>query len=295
MPVDLSGKTFVKIPHAVQKQASQLRAGLIKLGIDPSTGRSAKFVTQDKAQQAELDTAVMAADEIWAKHCVLILGETGTGKELLAEMIAERRAMVGGITQLLPFMPVNCAGIVDTLFESELFGHVKGAYTGALGDRDGILKSAGHGTVFLDEVGELPLNQQAKLLRAIQSRIITPVGSIAQIPIHCRFVFATNRNLARMVRAGTFREDLYYRIKQITVRTFPLRDRPADARLIAAAIVQRENWTPLEPDFDIPLRWYSRGNVRSLYNCLLLREMGVDIADINAELALEDKEFEDAN
>ena len=209
-----------------------------------------------------------------ADCCVTILGPTGTGKELVAKILHARRGFKFNTTQD-NFRAVNCSGIVPTLFESLLFGHLKGAFSGAHTDRNGILATAGTrevpGTVFMDEVGDLPLDQQAKLLRVIQEGKITRVGDTVEIPIFCRFVFATNRDLKAMVAAGQFREDLYYRITTVILRTKPLTAREGDALLIANAICQRNGWGPRA---DVPLAAYSKGNVRQLYNWLYCTEHG---------------------
>ena len=191
---------------------------------------------------------------------VLILGESGTGKELIAQIML-------GNKPLEKFYPVNCAGITDTLFESLIFGHKTGAFTGAVTDQKGLLVQAGDGLVFFDELGELPLSQQAKLLRAIQSRRIMPVGSSSEVQINCRFVFATNRDLRTMIQAGTFREDLYYRIAALKFTTYPLRDRPDDAIIIADDYcIQRDLAVPNTQIPDSIIQ--SRGNVRALQNWL---------------------------
>lgn len=155
-----------------------------------------------------------------ASHEVLICGETGTGKETLA------KAMIGDRTGKI--VSFNCAGLVETLVESELFGYSKGSFTGATGDRQGILAAAKDGVCFLDEIGELPLAAQAKLLRAIQEKQIRRVGSVTDESISCKIVCATHRDLESMVELGTFREDLYARISTLIVRVSPLRDRLCD-------------------------------------------------------------------
>ncbi len=146
-----------------------------------------------------------------SSHPVLILGESGTGKELVAKSIH-----FSGIFRNKPFIPVDCGSLVPTLIESELFGHVRGAFTGATNPKDGLLAIADGGTVFLDEIGELPTDLQAKLLRAIQEKEIRPVGSVKRVPIDVRILAATNRNLERAVAEGTFRRDLFFRLNVLT-------------------------------------------------------------------------------
>lgn len=155
--------------------------------------------------------------------CVLIEGETGTGKELAA-----RRLHAMSPRRNKPFIPVNCAGISETLFESQFFGHVRGAFTGAEQSMLGLVRTAEGGTLLLDEVGEIPLNLQAKLLRTLQDGEVMPVGTAEPVRIETRFIAATNRHLADDVRQGSFRSDLYYRLNVIHVYLPPLRDRMED-------------------------------------------------------------------
>jgi two-component system response regulator HydG len=167
-------------------------------------------------------------------HPVLILGESGTGKELIARSIHSN-----GPNASKPFLPVDCGSLVPTLVESELFGYVKGAFTGATRNKDGLLASAEGGTVFLDEIGEMPLDLQAKLLRALQEKEIRPVGANHRIPINCRILAATNRDLGIMVEQGRFRKDLYYRLNVVALRIPPLRDRREDIPLLASHFLER--------------------------------------------------------
>jgi transcriptional regulator with PAS, ATPase and Fis domain len=165
---------------------------------------------------------------------VLITGETGTGKELVAHEIHRRSARSRG-----PFVTINCGAIPENLIESELFGHVKGAFTGAVMNRPGRFHLANLGTLFLDEIGELPLNLQVKLLRALQERVVMRVGSSKPERVDIRVVAATNRNLEEMVRAGSFREDLYYRLNVVNLWLPPLRDRGDDVLIIAKMFLSR--------------------------------------------------------
>jgi len=154
---------------------------------------------------------------------VLIVGESGTGKELIAREVHFR-----GVRASAPFVAVNCSAIPEHLLESELFGHVRGAFTGALRDKPGLVEEAGRGTFFLDEVGDLPLHLQAKLLRVLQERELRRVGETRTRRVEARFISATNKNLEREVERGLFREDLFYRLKIIVIDVPPLRDRRAD-------------------------------------------------------------------
>ncbi len=202
-------------------------------------------------------------------HPVLILGESGTGKELVARTIHAY-----GPSAQKPFLPVDCGSLVPTLIESELFGYVKGAFTGANRSKDGLLVSAEGGTVFLDEIGELTLDLQAKLLRALQEKEVRPVGATHRVPIKARIVAATNRNLAEMVEKGSFRKDLFYRLNVVNLRLPSLRDRREDIPLLAAHFldrISREHGTKFTLS-DEALRTMMRhdwpGNVRELENAV---------------------------
>jgi DNA-binding NtrC family response regulator len=200
---------------------------------------------------------------------VLITGETGTGKEVAARVLhdASRRRHA-------PFVAINCAAIPAELLESELFGHAKGAFTGAVAQRAGRIAEANGGTLFLDEIGDLPLPMQAKLLRVIQERTLTPVGSNASVAIDVRIVAATHRDLAAEVAARTFREDLFYRLNVIPIHLPPLRDRPDDilplaAHFLVAAAHLAGPARTLSGDAERRLLAYAwPGNVRELKNAM---------------------------
>ncbi|WP_437945786.1 sigma 54-interacting transcriptional regulator [Sorangium sp. So ce296] len=202
---------------------------------------------------------------------VTVTGESGTGKELVARAIHAGGPRRGG-----PFVAVNCAALPEALLESELFGHVKGAFTGAVRDHGGLFQSARGGTLFLDELGETPVGVQAKLLRALQERSIRPVGSDRSVPVaDVRVVCATNRDLREEVAQGRFREDLYYRVSVIEIRLPPLRERPDDIPAIAQAIVEKLSARQGRPAFRLSRGALRRlmsygwpGNVRQLENVL---------------------------
>ena len=200
---------------------------------------------------------------------VLILGESGTGKELIARSIH-----ANGPNASKPFLPIDCGSLVPTLVESELFGYVKGSFTGATRNKEGLLASAEGGTVFLDEIGEMPLDLQAKLLRALQEKEVRPVGATHRVPINVRILAATNRDLAAMVEQGRFRKDLYYRLNVVALRIPPLRDRREDIPLLASHFLNRmsKNGGPKYTLSDDALRTMSDyawpGNVRELENSI---------------------------
>jgi DNA-binding NtrC family response regulator len=175
----------------------------------------------------------------FTQHPVLIVGESGTGKELVARSIH-----FNGPNAQKPFVPVDCGSLLQDMIEGELFGYVKGAFAGtgratATHARDGLLTAAAGGTVFLDEIGELPLDLQAKLLRALQDRAATPVGGTQPVPVQVRVLAATNRNLTAMVEAGRFRRDLYFRLNVVNLRIPPLRDRKEDIPLLVQHFLER--------------------------------------------------------
>ncbi|MGA2798049.1 MAG: sigma 54-interacting transcriptional regulator [Thermoguttaceae bacterium] len=171
---------------------------------------------------------VSLIDKVAASDCcVLIEGESGTGKELIA-----RRLCAKSPRKDKPFIPVNCAGISESLFESQFFGHVRGAFTGAEQNMLGLVRTADEGTLFLDEVGEIPLNLQPKLLRVIQQQEVMPIGKPIPITVDTRFIAGTNRNLRELVDRGKFRQDLYFRLNIVRVVVPPLRQRIEDIPLL---------------------------------------------------------------
>jgi two-component system response regulator HydG len=217
---------------------------------------------------------------------VLVQGETGTGKELVARALHERSQRKSG-----PFVAINCAALPAALLESELFGHVRGAFTDARQARSGLFIQATGGTLFLDEIGEMPLEMQSKLLRALQERKVRPVGGDTEVPFDARLISATSQDLDTAVAEQRFRRDLHYRINVVIIQTPPLRARGNDILLLAQHFLQRQalrqekSVTSLSPavarkllDYDWP------GNVRELENCL---ERAVALAELS-EVRVED-------
>lgn len=205
-----------------------------------------------------------------AEVSVLILGESGSGKELVARALHQISRRHAG-----PFVPLNCAAVPETLLESELFGHAKGAFTDARMERKGLLREAQGGTVFLDEIGDLSAAVQPKLLRALQERRVRPVGGDAEVAVDARIIAATHHQLKDQVERGEFRADLFYRLAVITVEVPPLRDRGEDILLLAEVFCEetarREGRLPPMVSEDVAsclLRYGWPGNVRELHNCM---------------------------
>ncbi|MHB8302274.1 MAG: sigma-54-dependent transcriptional regulator [Acidobacteriaceae bacterium] len=202
-------------------------------------------------------------------HPVLVLGESGTGKEAVARTIH-----YNGPNAAHPFIPVDCGSLVPTMIESELFGYAKGAFPGANRSKEGLLVTADGGTVFLDEVGELPLDLQAKLLRALQEKEIRPAGSNQRVPIHVRILAATNRDLAAMVEQGKFRKDLYFRLNVVNIKLPSLRERRVDIALLAAHFLERRrketglSYTLSDDVLRVLGSYDWPGNVRELENTI---------------------------
>jgi two-component system response regulator PilR (NtrC family) len=228
---------------------------------------------------------------------VHISGESGTGKELVARLIHEN-----GARSDAPFVAVNCGAIPGELMESEFFGHKKGSFTGAVADKDGLFQAAQGGTLFLDEVADLPLHMQVKLLRVIQEKAIRAVGAQRETTVDVRILSATHRNLNELVRAGRFREDLYYRINVIELRVPPLRERPEDIPLLATHVLARlaGDGKPAQLAADAAALLLSHsfpGNVRELENILerattLAEGELIHAADIHLQAPADDAEQE---
>lgn len=227
-----------------------------------------------------------AMTEVWAvvdkvaatRATVLISGESGTGKEVIARAIHQRSPRAAA-----PFVPVNCGAIAEGVLESELFGHVRGAFTGAGSDHEGILVTAGEGTILLDEVGELPLGTQVKLLRVLQERTVKPVGASREVPFRARILAATNRKLEDEVAAGRFRQDLFFRLNVVSIEVPSLRQRADDIAALAryflkrcAAELGRPTLTFSAEALALLARFPFPGNVRQLQNIV---ERAATLAD----------------
>jgi two-component system response regulator PilR (NtrC family) len=271
----------------------KLVASAVKLGDrsgSDATRHGARLIGESPAIRALRDTIARVARSQAPVH---ICGESGTGKELVARLILELGSRADG-----PFVAVNCGAIPTELLESELFGHKRGSFTGAVSDKQGLIPSAEGGTLFLDEVADLPLHMQVKLLRVIQEKTLRPVGESREQPIDVRVLSATHRNLAQLVKENRFREDLYYRINVIELRVPSLREHPEDIPDLAAAIIarlaQRQHGT--RPEISAAamqtLRGYAfPGNVRELENILerattLCRNQLIDVADLQLRAAV---------
>jgi len=266
--------------HEIVRENRRLRAQIA--GVPEVVGRS-------PAMRAVLDLVARIAP---TRTTVLITGESGTGKERIARAIHQ-----GSDRREAPFLVVNCGALPEALMESELFGHEKGAFTGAAGRHLGLFREADGGTVLLDEVGELPLALQVKLLRVLQERRVRPVGATQELPVDVRVLAATNRDVEAAVAAGTLRQDLYYRLNVIRIELPPLRDRREDIPLLAERFVRRfaqemdKDVVGFTPDAARALTGYSYpGNVRELENIVeravaLAGARAIGLGDLPPELA----------
>jgi two-component system response regulator HydG len=271
------------VRQALERRALILENRALQRRLDELTG-AGELIGQSPAIRDVLDLVRQVAP---AAATVLIQGESGTGKELVARALHDLSHRRGK-----PFVRVNCAALPETLLESELFGYEKGAFTGAVGRKDGRFQLADGGTLLLDEVGDLSSLTQAKLLRVLQEGEFEPLGATRTIKVDVRVVAATNQDLAQLVREKRFREDLYYRLQVITVTVPPLRDRPEDIPLLALHFLRRfatKNHRELEGFTDAALnglRNYSwPGNVRELEHAvergvILARGRLLDVSDL---------------
>ncbi len=268
--------------HALKAEVRRLRRAVAGPGASPDlVGRSA-------AMRGVQDLIERIAD---AEATVLITGESGTGKEVVARALHERSRRKGG-----PFVAINCTAVPESLIESELFGHVRGAFTDARASRPGLFVEANGGTLLLDEIGELPLSVQPKLLRALQERRVRPVGGNAEVPFDARIVAATNRDLDAAVEERRFREDLYYRVNVLHVELPPVRARGSDVLLLAQRFLEDfaaragKEVVGLSPAAAERLLAYSwPGNVREIQNCIeravaLTRYQEITVDDLPAKI-----------
>ncbi len=254
--------------NQAEQEVSELTKFIVNKEPRRFTLKDKTLIFRSPAMGELLDRAKEAAP---SPHPVLITGETGTGKELIANLIHSLSRQMSH-----PFVVCNCAAIPPTLFEDELFGHVKGAFTDARSTRDGIVSQAGEGTLFFDEIGEMPLDMQPKMLRLLQERKYSPVGGAQVREARCRFVFATNRDLASMVEAGAFRADLFYRINVLPLHIQPIRERKEDIPILVEYFLSQyaresENGA-LSIDqsaMETLLRYAWPGNVRELENTII--------------------------
>ena len=265
--------------HELTKEVKELRDQL------PLGDSGVKIVTRNREMLKQIDLAARIAD---SNISVLIEGESGTGKELLAHFIHEKSPRNDK-----PFVKINCAAIPEQLLESELFGHVKGAFTGASKDREGRFELADGGTVFLDEVAELSPAIQAKLLRVLQSREFERVGESVTHKVDVRVIAATNKNLDEALKEGVFREDLFYRLNAVRMKLLPLRERPDDIPLLLQHQLTRlskGNPPEISDEAMKSLRSYRwSGNVRELENVLerallLAANGGIELSHLPEEL-----------
>jgi two-component system response regulator HydG len=259
----------------LERELAQSISARRALGGGLEAAGAAGIIGRSGAIREALDVLFLAAP---TEATVLIQGETGTGKELVAQALHRLSRRFAG-----PFVPVNCAALAETLVEDELFGHARGAFTGADRAREGRFQQADRGTLFLDEIGEMALPLQAKLLRALQEGEVQPLGAERAKAVDVRVVAATNKDLSKMVESGAFRRDLYYRLNVVTLQLPPLRDRREDIAALAAHFLGGRRLTP--EAMAALQAWDWPGNVRELENLaqrlLVLKPRGdLDVADL---------------
>jgi two-component system response regulator PilR (NtrC family) len=263
----------VLIERALERRALQTENVALKATLDARAANARLLGTSERMQEVfELIHKVAPT-----RTTILLTGESGTGKELVARAIHSR-----GPRASEPFIAINCGAIPETLIESELFGHTKGSFTGATADKPGLFERAEGGTVFLDEIGELPLSMQVKLLRVLQERKVRRVGGANDIAVECRVIAATNRRLETEIEKGAFREDLYFRLNVIQIKLPSLRERRADIPMLVDAFINKfseqmqSNVRGItDAAMQLLMAWSWPGNVRELENVI---ERGVILA-----------------
>ncbi len=279
-PFDIE-QLCIALERAIQHRS--LREEVVRLRQVASRPRRGDLLGESAAMRHVLDLVERVGD---SESSVLITGESGTGKELVARALHDTSAR-----RDRPFVAINCAAVPETLLESELFGHARGAFTDARSARAGLFVQAGGGTLFLDEIGELPVGLQPKLLRALQERRVRPLGGDGEITVDARIIAATNRDLESAVAERAFREDLYYRINVIHIELPSLRARGGDILLLAQSFLQRcaagagkriRGISPAAADRLVSYSW--PGNVRELQNCI---ERAVALAQFD-DIVVED-------
>jgi DNA-binding NtrC family response regulator len=283
----------VKIGVLRERVASLIESANLRKRVHSSSATGSQDL-QFEGLQAKSDAMwnLFAMIQRVAPHyrSVLVHGPTGAGKDLIATALHHRSRVSGR------FVVLNCSAVVETLFESELFGHVRGAFTGADRDKTGLFELANGGTLFLDEIGDMPLPTQAKLLRAIQNQEILPVGSLTSRKVNVRIVAATHRDLRAAIAGGTFREDLFYRLSMVELTVPPLKDRPEDVPLLARHFIRKfsiefsKQIEGLTPRALLVLQRYNwPGNVRELEHiigraCMLADDRMVDVNSLPENL-----------
>jgi DNA-binding NtrC family response regulator len=286
---------YLKKPVTIEKMGEVItRAKKFRTSIDnkaPSFPQNSRFLTEDKSTRDQLELAAKVSS---IKAPVLVLGETGTGKELIAEMIHRASGRKGKLVK------INCAAIPAELLEGELFGYRKGAFTGAHVSHAGKLKLADKGTLFLDEIAEMPEPLQAKLLRVLEEEIFYPIGDNTLCKVDIRVITATNKNLKEEIEQSRFRPDLYYRLAVVPIRIPPLRERPGDIPLLAQSFLKEiinrgetEAKSFHERVFQVLGRYNWPGNVRELRNivthmALLASSATIQVQDIPAQICNEE-------
>jgi DNA-binding NtrC family response regulator len=284
---------LLSVERALDHKRLNDEAGALRKAVATMTGGEAPVFQSQSMKNVVRNLEKVAPSDV----AILITGESGTGKEVIADLIHNLSPRNKG-----PLIKINCAALPRELIESELFGSIKGAFTGANADREGLFKQAEGGTLLLDEISEMPIDTQSKLLRVLQEKEVRPVGGRVSYKSDCRVIAATNRETNDAIKSGKLREDLYYRISAITVHLPPLRERREDILPLAAAFLKRygsqagREITGFTPEADAALRTFDwPGNVRQLQNeiqraVLLCEGSVVDVRDLSITTVMEQKD-----